>query len=241
MSYISYTVTFASTTTSSQLNVTQYCNATTCGSGNSLPHRAAGCSASYPDKIGVPYGIAGLCNRIAGSTGACAFPDPPAPVHANINLTGTGLRLLQNTSMNFIYPDDETRGIEFNATSFLNTFGADIVADAIVSSTGESISLTVPNVLQPFDAALGSCRWITTENWLVDAFTGDAASITARAEAIRTGSGTICVCKDTGSSGNADCAIPNCTYNGSSYQLHYLTASTATACNVTEEYQVMPP
>lgn len=204
-----------------------------------MPHRAAGCSASYPDKIGVPYGIAGLCNRIAVSSQACAFPDPPAPVHANINLTGTGLRLVQNTGMNFIYPDDKTQGTEFNATSFLNTFGADIVADAIVSSTGESISLTVPFITTTLDNLFGSCRWITTENWLVDAFTGAAASITARAEAIRTGSGTICVCKETGGSGNVDCDIPNCTYSGSSYQLHYFTASTATACIFNTEYQVI--
>lgn len=232
-------VTFASTTTSSQFSAAQYCNATECTPNRFLPYRAAGCSASYPDVVGVPYGIAGLCNSIRSSAFACSFPDPPTPVQANINLTGTGLRLVENVGMRFLYNDDYSRGAEFNETSYINSNNDNITADTTTSSNGEVMDITVPFITTTLDNFVGSCRWVTTEDWLIDGVTVETGGTSTRSSAIRTGSGTICVCKETGGSGNVDCDISECTYRGSVFQLHYFTALTATACNFSAEYQVM--
>jgi hypothetical protein len=236
---VCFAVTFAETSTSTGLNISEYCSAsgTECVTGRILPHRAAGCSAPDPAFVGAPYGMAGLCNRIDSEANSCPFPDPPTAVHANVNLTGTGIRLVDNIGMGFVYPDDSGRRGDFDATGYVNFVGGliedDVTANTSVSSGGTLMDITVPYV--SFGVSAGICRWVTTEQWLVDAH-GDGALL-SRGQAIRQGSGTLCVCKDTDGS-NTDCDIANCSYYGSFFQLHYFNASTATTCNETIEYQV---
>eukprot|EP00041_Stephanoeca_diplocostata_P031301 m.972826 g.972826 ORF g.972826 m.972826 type:complete len:748 (+) comp23931_c0_seq6:376-2619(+) len=229
-------LTFATTTTSAPLDMTEYCEEQGCGSGLKVPYRSGGCTTAYPDAVGVPYGLGGLCNAIEGTSTSCPFPNPPAPVYANINLTGTGLRLVTNTGMRFLYPDDDTRQDSFTTSgTFSNSFNTNITADTTFSNSNTIMSVSIPYTLGSFDNALGYCRWVTTEQWLGE-LSGQPDSILIRAQALRRGSATLCVCKDT-EGGNADCDISNCTYDGASFQLHYFNTSTATACNTTEQYQ----
>eukprot|EP00041_Stephanoeca_diplocostata_P041502 m.8139 g.8139 ORF g.8139 m.8139 type:complete len:577 (-) comp6112_c0_seq1:796-2526(-) len=231
-------LTFSSTVRTGTLNTEQYCNASTCDSGRRLPLRSAGCSVQHPDMVGVPYGMVGACISVSGASTACGFSNPPAVVSTVLDLTGTGLRLSDKNELNFLYPDDTTRASDFSKSGYMNAAQGDTVALTSSWSNNTLMNITVPIILDATDIALGFCKWVTNEQWLLGAFSGvDAvANLTNRSQAIRSGSATLCVCSSSDANATR-CARSNCTYVASSFQLHYYDQSSATTCDFTRQFQ----
>jgi len=221
--------TFAQTTIDDNINTAAYFNSHSSYDGCFQPLRAAGTNTTNPDFLAVPYGIAGLCQAtgdgILVTDDYCTYPFAAIPQtpKANINLTGTGLRLIDNAGLDFLYCDDNFRDTQFTGASPTFEYNQGFCptpAGTTNFSSGNAIMETqIEYILDAFDSAVGFCKWVTTQIWFTELYPlTNAGSIFTRSKDIRSGSGTLCVCKDT--SGNANCTITDCTYAGSSFQLH---------------------
>jgi len=177
------------------------------------PLPAAGTNDTEPTQISVPFGIVGFCHAIinTGNNG-CEYNFPALTPKANIDLTGTGLRLVNNPGMDFLYYNDNNRRYGFNTnTGDYTALYADTPPGTTVFSSNNTIMNSRINDTQnTADIYVGFCKWVTTEAWMGEAalnkplLAEKTSALNARSQAIRSGKGSICVCADNGVCNN-DC------------------------------------
>lgn len=178
--------------------------------GCKQPLPAAGTSATDPDLLSVPFGVVGLCNAYQSASNACPYtlPDPAPNPKANIDLTGTGLRLIDNPGMDFLYYDDSSRAEAFDGNGAYAVTSNYLTPPGTTNFTNDYTIMNSHVEHRPdffvTIGATGFCQWVTTEAWMGDAILqGSTFDLAPRSLAIRSGKGSICVCADT--SNNADC------------------------------------